>query len=410
LRKKYKKKNSKIKSKQNQNINTNSNSNQITQIQIQTQTKCKCSKTQCLKKYCECFASGRFCIDCDCIDCENIPTNAEKLKALRETLLLEENKNENKIVCNCTHSECQKKYCKCYKAGRRCNSECRCINCENCDKNNNKKLKKFKTKRKISSRYNSITKEKLINFNDSFNENKNKNKNENEDENNYIENISDNSVNNEDNSENIKTSSYIKSFSNLRIFDQKNFGIYNISLLINGQNINVIEKIFNEKENDFEIINSDFNKITNLNKNDFENININLDLNLRENKTYNNKNENEKIKQYNNNEKILEKKEKGEFEEIKLKNNFDEIEDKYKETQKKYENNSIENKIITRRSNRIKTNSIPIRNYNQPSIDNSLFYELNNISFDKEKEKLEKIEKNIENTSKIFSLLLKNIF
>jgi hypothetical protein len=35
------------------------------------------------------------------------------------------------ITCNCTKSNCQKKYCECYKAGEGCKDSCRCINCSN---------------------------------------------------------------------------------------------------------------------------------------------------------------------------------------------------------------------------------------------------------------------------------------
>jgi hypothetical protein len=35
------------------------------------------------------------------------------------------------VTCNCTKSNCQKKYCECYKAGEGCKDSCRCINCSN---------------------------------------------------------------------------------------------------------------------------------------------------------------------------------------------------------------------------------------------------------------------------------------
>ena len=35
--------------------------------------KCSCSKTQCNRKYCECFNSGNYCIDCNCKNCNNKP-------------------------------------------------------------------------------------------------------------------------------------------------------------------------------------------------------------------------------------------------------------------------------------------------------------------------------------------------
>ena len=35
------------------------------------------------------------------------------------------------IICTCTKSGCNKKYCECYKAGKKCNDKCRCLNCMN---------------------------------------------------------------------------------------------------------------------------------------------------------------------------------------------------------------------------------------------------------------------------------------
>ena len=34
--------------------------------------RCSCSKSRCLKKYCECFASERYCADCYCKNCLNV--------------------------------------------------------------------------------------------------------------------------------------------------------------------------------------------------------------------------------------------------------------------------------------------------------------------------------------------------
>ena len=33
--------------------------------------------------------------------------------------------------CNCKKINCLKKYCDCFKAGLKCNSNCRCVNCQN---------------------------------------------------------------------------------------------------------------------------------------------------------------------------------------------------------------------------------------------------------------------------------------
>ena len=39
---------------------------------------CNCKKSRCLKLYCECFAAGEVCRDCNCIDCANIEDNEEE--------------------------------------------------------------------------------------------------------------------------------------------------------------------------------------------------------------------------------------------------------------------------------------------------------------------------------------------
>ena len=46
------------------------------------------------------------------------------------------NKKENipktqRVICNCTKSNCMKKYCECFKQGFNCNSLCRCLDCKN---------------------------------------------------------------------------------------------------------------------------------------------------------------------------------------------------------------------------------------------------------------------------------------
>ena len=32
---------------------------------------CNCKRSNCLKLYCDCFANGKYCSDCNCIDCFN---------------------------------------------------------------------------------------------------------------------------------------------------------------------------------------------------------------------------------------------------------------------------------------------------------------------------------------------------
>ena len=95
--------------------------------------KCSCSKTGCNKNYCQCFSQGKYCLNCNCKDCKN--------KDLDNSLsFFMEKKNKNyfkKIlnICTCSKSNCNKKYCDCFRKGNKCSSKCRCVNCHNCDNN-----------------------------------------------------------------------------------------------------------------------------------------------------------------------------------------------------------------------------------------------------------------------------------
>lgn len=95
-------------------------------LDIKNKPCCSCNKTKCIKKYCECFANNRFCKNCPCLDCRNKDIFIGAFNTA-------ENKNKEIIVCTCSKSGCNKKYCECYKEGVKCNIKCRCINCTNCE-------------------------------------------------------------------------------------------------------------------------------------------------------------------------------------------------------------------------------------------------------------------------------------
>ena len=90
----------------------------------QSIVQCKCSKSMCIKHYCDCFAKGVKCGElCSCTECKNrdekpMPSSQKK-------------KRKNGNGCHCKKSNCLKKYCECYLANKKCLPDCGCTNCEN---------------------------------------------------------------------------------------------------------------------------------------------------------------------------------------------------------------------------------------------------------------------------------------
>ncbi|RNA28194.1 lin-54 -like protein [Brachionus plicatilis] len=148
-----------------------------------TRKPCNCTKSMCLKLYCDCFAQGSFCVDCNCVNCFNtLDHEEERNKAIKMVLERNPQAFQSKISkftasltmskampaqisqapaptsgiedlisasvttdeldeiqsrhvkgCNCKKSNCLKRYCECFLAKIQCSSLCKCVGCKNCD-------------------------------------------------------------------------------------------------------------------------------------------------------------------------------------------------------------------------------------------------------------------------------------
>ena len=203
----------------NNNINNLNTMNNMISINNNSIGKCTCSKTGCKKKYCACFSRGKFCDGCECKNCENYPkpnpqSPIQNIKNCEDNA---ENAKTQRVICNCTKSNCMKKYCECFKRGFVCNSLCRCLDCKNKIYGNN-----------INNNI-TINNEK-VNYNMN-----NNNNNENSGYNNYISNMNNNinAINNM-NSNNNNDSINTNNFYNYALHNNINNNIINNNIINNS--------------------------------------------------------------------------------------------------------------------------------------------------------------------------------
>ncbi|PVD38520.1 hypothetical protein C0Q70_01135 [Pomacea canaliculata] len=104
--------------------------------------------------YCDCFANGEFCHNCNCTNCaNNLDHEEERSRAIKSCLDRnptafhpkigkgkdnDGNRRHNK-GCNCKRSGCLKNYCECYEAKIMCSSFCKCIGCKNFEESSERK-------------------------------------------------------------------------------------------------------------------------------------------------------------------------------------------------------------------------------------------------------------------------------
>ncbi|CAD8065508.1 unnamed protein product [Paramecium sonneborni] len=104
---------------------------------------CNCSQSNCLKRYCACFHSGRMCLDeCQCKDCKNCSDFSEERDEAINHVYKKCHRDKkvpvNELLslqmsygCKCKSTGCQKKYCECFKRGQICGELCSCEDCLN---------------------------------------------------------------------------------------------------------------------------------------------------------------------------------------------------------------------------------------------------------------------------------------
>ena len=131
--KKNKKKNKKKDIKKNENnigIHENNFLKTNCFFDYNSDLKCSCFKNQCSNNYCQCLKTGRYCFNCHCKNCLNRPP-INSTNNIKINNNLKKNKEQKKVFCTCSKSECKLKYCECFKLGFKCSNLCKCIKCKN---------------------------------------------------------------------------------------------------------------------------------------------------------------------------------------------------------------------------------------------------------------------------------------
>jgi hypothetical protein len=129
--------------------------------QVPKRRQCNCKRSNCLKLYCECFATGIYCgPGCNCVMCyNNLTYEKARREACESTLDRNANAFRPKIQdgtqsgggaltgavrhnkgCQCKKSYCLKKYCECFQANIFCTKKCRCKDCKNFDGNEERRM------------------------------------------------------------------------------------------------------------------------------------------------------------------------------------------------------------------------------------------------------------------------------
>ena len=252
--------------------NLNSSNMNIVPNNTNSIGKCTCSKTGCRKKYCACFSRGKYCDGCECKNCQNFPRPNNIQPSVQNIARNEENIENPKaqrVICNCTKSNCMKKYCECYKQGFKCNSLCRCLECKNKIYINNNII----NNNNENINYNMNANSNISNINNesngynNYNLNNNNNMNDSINTNNFYNYALHNNINNNIINNNIINNSYIPEtfgksldYSNPINFQSEAFGIciknYELKYKIRKLNLND-EKNLNKKE----VINNNLSEI-----------------------------------------------------------------------------------------------------------------------------------------------------